>query len=351
MGRMRSAAVPNTVITVARGVVAAAGSLATNVGLLARKYRSTVIQSGLSPVSRSAILLTFGLAAIAVIASIATKFTLASLPNIMPLIVGVVVLDVPSRLVPQIRIVKALQTILYGVLYLAITILCGVLAAYAMQRFAFPLQDRLFENVDMALGMNWLGYAHWVDRHIAIQRVFHFAYDTIQLQIALPLFVLAFSNRLSEVRVYLLAFAIALTVTIVISALLPAAGPIAFVDRASFHSLGFTGATPLDHLMRLREAGPLILSEPPGGIATFPSFHSTVAVLTPLILRRFHRTFIVLLVLNAAMLGGTVTEGAHYFCDIFAGICMAFFAYALARHIIGVPPMPLATADMAIEQR
>ena len=41
-----------------------------------------------------------------------------------------------------------------------------------------------------------------------------------------------------------------------------------------------------------------------------------------------------MLVLNAAMLGGTVTEGAHYFCDIFAGIGMAFFAHALAKRII-----------------
>ncbi len=136
----------------------------------------------------------------------------------------------------------------------------------------------------------------------------------IQIQIVLPLVVLALFNRPGEVRTYLLAFTIALSATIVISALLPAAGPIAFVDRASFHILKFTGATPLDHLMRLREAGPLILRDAPGGIATFPSFHSTIAVLTPLTLRGHRRIFMVLLVLDAAMLGGTITEGAHYFC-------------------------------------
>jgi membrane-associated phospholipid phosphatase len=216
------------------------------------------------------------------------------------------------------------------------TVLCCVLAAYAMQRFAFPLQDRLFATADMALGLNWFDYAHWVDRHLGIQRLFHFAYDTIQIQIALPLVVLAFSNRLNEVRIYLLAFAIALAVTIIISALMPAAGPIAFVDRAAFNILEFTGATPLDHLMRLREAGPLILSDAPGGIATFPSFHTTIAVLTPLTLRNHHRILVVLLVLDAAMLGGTVTEGAHYFVDILAGAGMAFFAYALAKHIIRI---------------
>jgi hypothetical protein len=307
-----------------------------NFSLLARKVRSAIIQPRMSPISRPASLLTFGLLTIGIIASIATSFIFASLPNIIFLVVGVVVLDVLIQFVPQPRIVEAVQTVLHGVLYLVITCLCGVLAAYAMQRFAFPLQDRLFASADTALGLKWFDYAHWVDRHLAIQRIFQFAYDTIQVQIALPLVVLAFSNRLSEVRVYLLAFAIALIVTIVISALMPAAGPIALVDRATFNILGFTGATPLDHLMRLREAGPLILSDVPGGIATFPSFHATIAILTPLTLRGYDRIFVVLLVLDAAMLGGTVTEGAHYFCDIFVGIGMAFFAYALAKRIIRI---------------
>lgn len=108
----------------------------------------------------------------------------------------------------------------------------------------------------------------------------------------------------------------------------------ALVDREAFNIIGFTGATPLDQLMRLREAGPLVLSDTPGGIATFPSFHATIAVLTPPTLRGHPRIFVVLLVLDTAMLGGTVTEGAHYFSDILAGSCMAFFAHALAIRII-----------------
>jgi hypothetical protein len=57
---------------------------------------------------------------------------------------------------------------------------------------------------------------------------------------------------------YRLAFTIAFIVTLVVSALMPAAGPIAFVHRETFSILQFTGATPLDHLMRLREGEPLI---------------------------------------------------------------------------------------------
>jgi len=305
-----------------------------NFGLLARNISGRLIQSRVSPVSRAATILTVGLAVLGVLVSIDTRFTLASLPNIMPLLVVIVALDGASRLVPHARIAETLQTVLYGVLYLAVTVLCAILAAYAMQRFAFPLRDDLFARVDTTLGFNWLNYAHWVDGHLSVQRLFRFAYGTIQIQIVLPLVLLALFNRPSEVRTYLLAFAIALSATIVISALLPAAGPIAFVDRASFQFLKFTGATPLDHLMRLREAGPFVLREMPGGIATFPSFHSTVAVLTPLSLRGHRRVFACLLVLDALMLGGTITEGAHYFCDVLAGVAMAFFAYFSARAVI-----------------
>jgi membrane-associated phospholipid phosphatase len=301
-----------------------------------RDVRSATPAPRVSALSRPAVIVTFALLAMGIVASIATKFTLASLPNIVLLVVGVVILDVLSQHAPQVRIVEAIQTILYGVLYLIVTCVCGVLAAYAMQRLAFPLRDGLLGRADAALGLDWLAYVHWVDRHAVVQSVLHFAYDTISLQIALPVLVLAVSNRLNELRVYLAAFAIAFSVTIVISALMPAAGPIAFADRAAFHILHFTGATPVDHLTRLRAAGPLIMDDFPGGIATFPSFHSTVAVLTPLALRSHRRILAALIVLNAAMLAGTVSEGAHYFIDVLAGSGMAVFGYVLALRLIAV---------------
>jgi hypothetical protein len=304
--------------------------------LLARKYRSAFIQSRISPISRTAVLLIFGLAAVGVISSIATGLMITSLPNMILLVPAVLFVDVLSQFAPRTNIVEAVQTVIYGILFLVTISLCGVVAAYSMQRFAFPLQDRHLESADLALGLNWSAFAHWIDRHLLVQDVFHFAYHTIMAQIALPLVVLAIANRLSDVRTYLLAFAIAFAVTILISALMPAIGPVIFVDRSTFNVLQFTGATPIDHLTHLREAGPFILHDMPGGIATFPSFHATIAVLTPLALCRFRVIFVALLFLDGAMLGATITEGAHYFVDVMAGSCMTFFAYALAKRIISM---------------
>jgi hypothetical protein len=80
-----------------------------NFSLLARKYRSAIIQSRTSPISRVAILLTFSLAAIALIISVATKLIFLDLPNIMPLVLGVIVLDVLSQFTPQTKIVRAVR--------------------------------------------------------------------------------------------------------------------------------------------------------------------------------------------------------------------------------------------------
>jgi membrane-associated phospholipid phosphatase len=291
-------------------------------------------RSRVSPVSYTAILLTLGLMAIGVAASVATKFDFASLPNILLLVLGVAILDVLIQFAPPNRIVVAVQTFLYGFLYLAVTIVCGVLAAYAMQRLTFPLQDGFLESADKALGFQWFNFAYWVDDHPLVQQIFYLAYHSIMEQTLLPLVVFVVANRIGDLRHYLLAYAIAFVSTIIVSALMPAAGPIALVDRATFHILQFTGATPLDHLALLRGAGPLVFDSAPGGIATFPSFHATIAVLTTLSLRHFKPIFIALLFLNAAMLCATLTEGAHYLTDIIAGSAMAFFGYAAAKRIL-----------------
>ncbi len=316
-----------------------------NVSQLVRKGRATFLQSRVSPVSRPALVVMLGLAATGVVAGQVNDFGFASLPNIVPYLLGIVAVDATSQFAPKTKLVEAVQVFIYGVMFLTVISLAGVLAAYGMQRFAFPLEDHISRSADLALGFHWNAFAHWVDRHALVQAVFHTVYYTISAQIALTLGVLAFDHKHREVRVYILAFAIAFSTTIFISAMMPAGGPIVFADRAAFHLLKFTGATPIDQLMRLREAGPLILRDGPGGIATFPSFHATIAVLTPLALRNYRRIFVAVLVLDVLMLGATLTEGAHYFTDLLAGGAMAFYGYYLARYIIGLEGRARAPAN------
>src|SRR5262249_33944192 len=102
-----------------------------------------------------------------------------------------------------------------------------------------------------------------------------------------------------------------------------------------FHLLRFTGATPVDHLMRLRSSEPVIINGGLGGIISFPSFHATVATLTPLTLRRYRGLFFALLILDAAMLIRAFTEGAHYAADIRPRAGVASAPFFLAGRPVG----------------
>jgi hypothetical protein len=291
-----------------------------------------LISDRISPISPVAGALTIALGAVAVIAAAGTQLTFGSFPNLMPLALAVLVLDAMSRFAPQSFIIRAMPTILYGVLYLTTTCLFGILALYAIERFAFPLQDQAMVRADEALGVDWFRWAHWVDNRPIIQAIFYHSYGTMSAQMVLPVVVFGLQSRLTELRVYLLAFTFALIVTTIIAMLFPTASPIAVIDQTDFHLLRFTGATPVDHLWRLRAPGPMHFSDQSfGGIVSFPSFHATIAILIPLTLRRDRWFFYPLLFLDAAMLCSAVTEGAHYVIDIIAGSGIAVLAHIFAK--------------------
>jgi membrane-associated phospholipid phosphatase len=131
--------------------------------------------------------------------------------------------------------------------------------------------------------------------------------------------------------VYLAAIAMSLVAVIFIAMLLPALTPVAHLDRTVFHNIAFSGCTPVDVLLKLRASAPMRVVGDFGGILSFPSFHAVVGIMIPLVLRRT-RLFPFLVLMNAALLSGTITEGGHYFCDVIAGGALAALSYwATAR--------------------
>lgn len=289
----------------------------------------------MSAITREGVALVVGLGMAGFGTAALTGLTFAQLPTSVPLTMGVGLFLADTtvvELVPTLRVVRAIRLAAYGCFYLIAVCLAGITAAYATQRFGLPLQDQFFVAADRALGFDWFAITHWVDDHPLAHTVLRFAYDTMSIQIVLPVMILALLDRDAALRRYLLAFAISLAVTIAVGALLPAASPIATLDLSAFHVLQFTGATPLDHLWLLRSAGPATMTGGSGlgGIITFPSFHATCAVLTPLALRRERVVFYPLVLLDAFMLCSAVTEGAHYVSDVLAGAAVALLALWLA---------------------
>jgi hypothetical protein len=73
-----------------------------------------------------------------------TQLSFVSIPNLMPLAFAVFILDLAGKAAPQSFIIRAMPTILYGVLYLAITSLFAILAIYATHRFGSRSKTRLW---------------------------------------------------------------------------------------------------------------------------------------------------------------------------------------------------------------
>lgn len=282
-----------------------------------------------------AVRLSFALAASAYVGAQSTRLVFPPMPDPTLLLFALGALDAYCRFASESVFARTVPVVFYGVMFLVATSLIGVFASYTTQRLGMPLQDELFLAADRMLGVDWLSFVHWVDDHALLAGILRRAYASMAFQILLPVFVLGFLKRTDELRAYVLAFPISLATTIVIAALLPASSAITLVDANAFHELSFGGRTPLDHLTRLREVGPVSLDrEGVGGLLSFPSFHAVVAVLTPLSLRSLRPVFCALCVVDAAMLVGTVTEGGHYVIDPIGGAVVAICSYQMARRIV-----------------
>ena len=67
------------------------------------------------------------------------------------------------------------------------------------------------------------------------------------------------------------------------------------------------------------------------GLITFPSFHTTNAILFAWTLWPVRYLRLPILVLNGLMVASTPTAGSHYFIDIVGGMAVAFLAIVAAN--------------------
>jgi membrane-associated phospholipid phosphatase len=217
-----------------------------------------------------------------------------------------------------------------------ITVLMAPLT-YVAAALNLPLQDANLYALDRMLGLDWRGYVLFVDAHPAVAGALSYGYTMIRWPIfAIPVLLAAIHHyrRLEE---FTLAFGLALIVTTIVSALVPAIGvyqqigldpatlshidPRAYVDQVRDFAPVREGA--LRHLNLFALAG----------IVTFPSFHAASAALYAWALWPVRWMRPLALLANGAMLASTPIDGGHYFVDLIAGLAVAVLAIVVARWI------------------
>lgn len=197
---------------------------------------------------------------------------------------------------------------------------------YAVATTHRPLADPSLIQADLVFGFYAPDFVAWIRTHHALNVVLTVVYDTLLPQTILAIAVLGFSGDRQSLDRFILRFMVCALVTVALFFFFPATGP--------FAAFGFSPnadqARYLDHLQSLREGRRLVVTwHNAEGLITFPSFHTTWAILLALAFRRKAVLFTLSAILNALVIVSTLTTGWHYLSDVLAGILIAVAALPL----------------------
>lgn len=246
-----------------------------------------------------------------------------------------------SRLRPRERLADLAQT---GVQLLLLFAAAGVLS-YTLTVTALPLQDDLFARGDALLGFDWLTWFRAIAAQPLLRGILHLAYITATPQLVAIAIYLALTGQGARNAELIWTVAISLIVIIPLSALLPGAGAFVRYDVMALVDAPFV---PEFAMLRQGALTTIDLNQLQG-VITFPSFHTTLAILYPYVVRGSRRVFVACALLNLMMLLSIPSEGGHYLVDVIAGALVAVVAIGAAARIERrlAAPMPRAALSPA----
>ena len=225
--------------------------------------------------------------------------------------------------------------------FLLVTIcMSGALTSYLIARVTTaPFADPWLYQADLMMGLDWRrvysAYVEYDSAHFFMRR----CYDSLTYSPAIVLCALALSGRKNELITFLLAFALALGVTMLIFVFIQAEATAAFLLGPNPEYLPRSGNIASWTISNLRSGALADISvHTLVGLVTFPSFHSAASVLIAWAAWPVRLIRVPLLIVNAGMLMATPIEGTHYFVDVIAGVLIAagaIYAVRAWRHSAG----------------
>ena len=237
-------------------------------------------------------------------------------------------------------------------------LLFGILLTYAAMTANFPYRDAALYAIDQALGLDRRAYLDFVNNRPFLVELAGYSYLSLLPQFALVPMILMVANQLPHLRQWMLAFGLALVATAAISVFTPAVAAFVYLDLTPqvYANIASTVYTHVPTLEALR-AGTLhsIRLDNLEGLITFPSFHTSAALMYIWALRTVPFVRWPAIVLNCALMAATPVDGAHYFIDLVGGAAVAFAALAASSWLCRLVPtdepsaaaVPAAASDLA----
>ncbi|MCJ2072539.1 phosphatase PAP2 family protein [Methylobacterium sp. J-030] len=193
-----------------------------------------------------------------------------------------------------------------------------------------PFVDDALARFEAGLGFDWTAHVAFLARHPTLSWWLALAYHSSGPQVGIVVIALSATRRLGRLWAYARLFSVTLLCVIVVASLVPALGPYAhYAPRhVPAEHLETVGALwHLEPVARLR-AGTLdtLALGDLRGLATFPSFHVCLAILTAWALAPLPVLGPLAILLNAAVIVATLGAGGHYLPDLLAGAALAVAA-------------------------
>lgn len=209
---------------------------------------------------------------------------------------------------------------------------------YCVAATGSPLVDSELAAIDGWFGFSVPAVMQWTASYPVLAKILALTYDTLLPQTALVVIILGLGGNRNRLQSFLLMFVIATLMTAVVFYFFPADGPF----TAYGYAPSAMQAIYLDHFHALR-SGDLQIATWRGaqGLITFPSFHTTWAILLTLAFRGRRFLFPISLALNFCVILSTITTGWHYLSDVIGGVVVAGMALSvmhLARNRLQLAP-------------
>lgn len=164
------------------------------------------------------------------------------------------------------------------------------------------------------------------------------AYSTLAWQPVVLIGLLAIGRHQRMVQTFVLAWSIALFATLAISPFTPALGNFLHhgIAQADYPAIRVTAAWGFAENFAAMRSGTsqLITRESLDGLVTFPSFHTSGAVVLAMGWSAIGKARAAFCLLNAAMIVSAVLIGGHYLVDVLAGIVIALAAWLAAQGLL-----------------
>ncbi|MGA8078044.1 MAG: phosphatase PAP2 family protein [Xanthobacteraceae bacterium] len=211
-------------------------------------------------------------------------------------------------------------------------LLFGILLTYAAVTADFPYRDADLYAIDNALGFDRRAYLDFFNHRPWLAQTTSVAYFSMLPQFALVPVLMFVCNRFERLQQMILAIAVALLMTALISVFTPSLTAFVHVDLAKVTHIPAGIYTPEPTMEGLRSGALRVIHlNNLEGLVSFPSFHTAAALIFVWALSAVPYVRWIAVALNLALIAATPIDGAHYAIDVVGGAVVALVAIVVSH--------------------